>query len=86
MSDSKILSFEEFVNQGISGETDCAKDTPMMGSDSENLPVPAEPVNSDDSEQNVPNNMIEEESIDNEASEAEVEVEGSADDMEQSVN
>lgn len=86
MSDSKILSFEEFVNQGAAGETDGAMDTPMMGSDSENLPVPAEPVNPDDSEQNVPNNMIEEEPIDNEAPEADVEVEGSADDMEQHVD
>lgn len=85
MSDNKILSFEEFVNQGAAGETDASMETPMMGSDSENLPVPAEEITADDTEHNVPNNMIEDETAEENAPEADVKIEGS-DDVEQHID
>ena len=89
MSDNKILSFEEFVNQGEAGETSVSMEnpteTPEIGADSENLPVPAEEVNPDDVEHNVPNNMIEDEPAETDVPEADVEIE-SDDDVDQHVD
>lgn len=86
MSDNKILSFEEFVNQGAAGETDVTMETPIGDTDSENLPVPAEEVAPEETEHNVPNNMIDDEPAEDENPEAEVEIEGSTDDVDQHVD
>jgi hypothetical protein len=79
MSDSKILSFEDFINQGAEGETQVSMETPMGGSDSDNLPVPAAEIETGETDRNVPNNMIEE-PAEEEAPEADVELEATADD------
>jgi hypothetical protein len=86
MSDNKILSFEEFVNQGSAGETEISMENPTMGSDSDNLPVPAQEVETGDSDHNVPNNMIDDEPAENDAPEADVEIEATADDVDQHVD
>lgn len=84
MSDSKILSFEDFINQGAEGETQVSMETPMPDADSDNLPVPAEEVETGDSDHNVPNNMIDE-PAENDAPEADVELEAN-DDVDQHVD
>lgn len=87
MSDNKILSFEEFINNGANaeatGEVNPAIDNQIDG-DSENLPVPAEEVETGETEHNVPNNMIDDEPAtdetgEGEAPEADVQIEAEDD-------
>lgn len=87
MSDNKILSFEEFISNGandnVAGEVNPTIDAQIDG-DSENLPVPAEEVETGETEHNVPNNMIEdepatEETEEGEAPEADIQIEAEDD-------
>lgn len=84
MSDNKILSFEEFINQGEAGSADVSMETPEIDSTSDNLPVPAQEVTGEEPEHNVPNNMIEE-PAEGEAPNADVEIEAS-DDVDQHID
>ena len=78
MDNNKILSFEEFVQNG-SGEMNQTAEMPkeITGEEPLGLPAPEETPETGETEHNVPNNMIEDEPTEDEAPEASVEIEGS---------
>lgn len=85
MDTNKILSFEEFVQQGtgeMGHEMDHAAEMPQGGEDQALLPAPAEEVEGGETEHNVPNNMQDDSEEGTSDNEPNIEVETSANDIE----
>jgi hypothetical protein len=85
MDTNKILSFEEFVQQGtgeMGHEMDHTAEMPQGGEDQALLPAPAEEVEGDETEHNVPNNMQDDSEEGTSDVDPNIEVETSANDIE----
>lgn len=89
MHNNKILSFEEFVQQGtgemgqeMDQDMGNGADMPQDGMDQALLPAPAEEIEGGDTEPNVPNNMQDDSEEGTSDVDPNIEVETSANDIE----